>query len=53
MSEHGLAFGAPVIDVNALRSWKDGVVSRLTGGLAGWPPGGRSALSAAGARSGQ
>ncbi len=35
MSEHGLAFGAPVIDVNALRSWKDGVVSRLTGGLAG------------------
>ncbi len=35
MAEHGLAFGAPAIDVDALRGWKDGVVSRLTGGLAG------------------
>ena len=35
MSAHGLSFAAPTIDVDALRSWKDGVVSRLTGGLAG------------------
>jgi dihydrolipoamide dehydrogenase len=35
MSAHGVSFAAPTIDVNALRSWKDGVVSRLTGGLAG------------------
>jgi dihydrolipoamide dehydrogenase len=35
MSEHGIAFGAPAIDVNKLRAWKDGVVGRLTGGLAG------------------
>ena len=35
MSEHGIAFGAPAIDVDKLRAWKDGVVSRLTGGLAG------------------
>jgi dihydrolipoamide dehydrogenase len=35
MSEHGIAFGAPAIDVDKLGAWKDGVVSRLTGGLAG------------------
>jgi dihydrolipoamide dehydrogenase len=35
MSEHGLAFGSPAIDVDKLREWKDGVVGRLTGGLAG------------------
>jgi dihydrolipoamide dehydrogenase len=35
MSEHGLVFSAPGIDVDKLRAWKDGVVSRLTGGLAG------------------
>jgi len=35
MSEHGLVFGAPQVDVDKLRAWKDGVVSRLTGGLAG------------------
>jgi dihydrolipoamide dehydrogenase len=35
MSAHGVSFTAPTIDVDALRSWKDGVVSRLTGGLAG------------------
>jgi len=28
-------FSAPGIDVDKLRAWKDGVVSRLTGGLAG------------------
>ena len=35
MSEHGVVFGAPDIDVDKLRAWKDGVVRRLTGGLAG------------------
>jgi dihydrolipoamide dehydrogenase len=35
MNEHGLSFGAPEIDLGKLRAWKDGVVGRLTGGLAG------------------
>ena len=35
MSEHGIAFGAPAVDLDKLRAWKDGVVGRLTGGLAG------------------
>lgn len=33
-SRHGLRFGEPEIDLDALRSWKEGVVQRLTGGLA-------------------
>ena len=35
MSEHGVKFGAPEIDLDELRTWKDGVVGRLTGGLKG------------------
>jgi dihydrolipoamide dehydrogenase len=35
MSAHGLSFAAPTIDLDALRTWKDGVVTRLTGGLTG------------------
>jgi dihydrolipoamide dehydrogenase len=35
MSGHGISFAAPTIDIDALRGWKDGVVKRLTGGLAG------------------
>jgi dihydrolipoamide dehydrogenase len=35
MSAHGLSFASPVIDVDKLRGWKDGVVKRLTGGLSG------------------
>jgi dihydrolipoamide dehydrogenase len=35
MAEHGIGFGAPSIDVDRLRGWKDGVVKKLTGGLAG------------------
>ncbi|HEY2194288.1 MAG TPA: dihydrolipoyl dehydrogenase [Actinomycetospora sp.] len=35
MAEHGLSFGAPSIDLDRLRSWKDGVVGKLVGGLAG------------------
>ncbi|MFP3938932.1 MAG: dihydrolipoyl dehydrogenase, partial [Thermoanaerobaculia bacterium] len=33
MGEHGVRFGDPEIDLDALRSWKDGVVGKLTGGL--------------------
>jgi dihydrolipoamide dehydrogenase len=29
----GVSFGKPTIDVNKLRSWKDGVVKKQTGGL--------------------
>ena len=35
MSEHGITFAAPKIDLDALISWKTSVVDRLTGGLAG------------------
>ncbi|HYZ55776.1 MAG TPA: dihydrolipoyl dehydrogenase [Streptosporangiaceae bacterium] len=35
MAAHGLRFGDPQVDLDALRGWKDGVVNRLTGGLAG------------------
>jgi dihydrolipoamide dehydrogenase len=35
MSSHGISFAAPAIDIDKLRGWKDGVVARLTGGLAG------------------
>jgi dihydrolipoamide dehydrogenase len=35
MAQHGLGFGEPSIDVERLRGWKDQVVGRLTGGLAG------------------
>jgi len=34
MAAHGIAFGEPAIDLAALRSWKDKVVGKLTGGLA-------------------
>jgi dihydrolipoamide dehydrogenase len=33
--EAGIAFGEPEIDLDALRSWKDGVVRQLTDGLGG------------------
>jgi dihydrolipoamide dehydrogenase len=32
-AEHGVRFGAPEIDIDALRGWKDSVVAKLTGGL--------------------
>jgi dihydrolipoamide dehydrogenase len=32
-AEHGVTFGEPEIDVDALRGWKDGIVGKLTGGL--------------------
>jgi dihydrolipoamide dehydrogenase len=34
MGTHGIAFGAPAIDLDRLRAWKSSVVARLTGGLA-------------------
>ncbi len=34
LAAHGVRFGPPEIDLDALRGWKDKVVSRLTGGLA-------------------
>ena len=33
MADHGIQFGKPKIDIKKLAAWKDGVVSRLTGGL--------------------
>jgi len=33
MSQNGIEFGKPKIDINKLRGWKDGIVTRLTGGL--------------------
>ncbi len=35
MSKHGISFGDPKIDVDQLRAYKDGVIGKLTGGLAG------------------
>jgi len=35
LAAHGIAFGAPQIDLDKLRAWKDKVVGKLTGGLAG------------------
>ena len=35
MAAHGITFGKPKIDIDKLRSWKEGVVKRLTGGLSG------------------
>jgi dihydrolipoamide dehydrogenase len=33
MAAHGIRFGRPEVDLDALRSWKESVVGRLTGGL--------------------
>ncbi len=35
MRSHGIDFGEPSLDLEKLRDWKAGVVSQLTGGLAG------------------
>lgn len=35
LATHGISFGAPSIDLDALRAYKDGVIGKLTGGLAG------------------
>ncbi len=35
MAEHGLSFGKVKVDADGLRKWKDDVVKKMTGGLAG------------------
>ncbi|MDL2354691.1 MAG: dihydrolipoyl dehydrogenase [Pseudomonadota bacterium] len=35
MSKHGITFAKPDVDVDQLRGWKEKVVSKMTGGLAG------------------
>ena len=35
LARHGIAFGEPTIDLGKLAAWKDKVVGKLTGGLAG------------------
>jgi dihydrolipoamide dehydrogenase len=35
LAEHGITFGKPKIDLDKLRAFKDGVIGKLTGGLAG------------------
>jgi len=35
LAEHGVAYGAPRIDLDGLRGWKNKVVGKLTGGLSG------------------
>lgn len=35
MSHSGLVFAKPAVELDKLRGWKDGLVKRLTGGLAG------------------
>jgi len=35
MAAHGISFGKPKVDLDKLRAFKDGVIGKLTGGLAG------------------
>ena len=35
MASHGVTFGAPKIDLDKIRDWKDSVIAQLTGGLSG------------------
>lgn len=35
IEKHGISFGKPTIDLNKLRSFKESVIAKLTGGLAG------------------
>ncbi len=35
LAAHGISFGEPSVDINKLRDYKDSVVAKLTGGLAG------------------
>ena len=35
LASHGITFGTPKIDLDKLRAFKDGVIGKLTGGLAG------------------
>jgi dihydrolipoamide dehydrogenase len=35
MADHGIGFGAPTLDIDKLRGWKDSIIKKLTGGLSG------------------
>jgi len=35
LARHGIKYAAPEVDIDALRDFKDGVIKKLTGGLAG------------------
>src|SRR5450631_1227106 len=35
LPDHGISYGVPKIDIDKLRAFKDGVIKKLTGGLAG------------------
>ncbi|MGY5452124.1 dihydrolipoyl dehydrogenase [Agarivorans sp. MS3-6] len=35
LAEHGIVFGEPQTDINKIRTWKEKVISQLTGGLDG------------------
>jgi len=35
MAQHGVTFAKPKIDIDAIRTWKESVIAKLTGGLAG------------------
>jgi dihydrolipoamide dehydrogenase len=35
LAKHGVSYGAPTVDIDKLREFKDGVIKKLTGGLAG------------------
>jgi dihydrolipoamide dehydrogenase len=35
VSHHGVTFGKPKIDIDGVRNWKESVIAKLTGGLAG------------------
>ena len=39
MAHHGISFAPPTIDIDKLRGFKEGVVKKLTGGLAGMAKG--------------
>ena len=51
LDEHGVAFGAPKVDLAKLLAWKNKVVGKLTGGLTGMAKSRKSRSSAATARS--
>ena len=35
VSHHGVTFGKPKVDIDKVRGWKESVIAKLTGGLAG------------------
>jgi len=39
LEQHGISFGTPKIEIEKLRCWKEKVVAKLTGGLAGMAKG--------------